>query len=205
METLAYLHLSTAYEDSQSQAGEVKLFPTLNWKNFPKKASFRLLSLALTLAVVGTAGNALALGRGNSGSQVATLQRNLQIAGYYNGPVTGYYGDLTKAAVIRFQRSNGLIADGIAGSRTLAALEGRGGESPITGGGFGRSTLRRGSSGSGVTTLQQVLRSGGYYNGPITGYFGSLTESSVKRFQQANGLYADGVVGQSTKSALAAD
>jgi peptidoglycan hydrolase-like protein with peptidoglycan-binding domain len=206
METLAYTHLTATYEeptDLKTLDFELKLFKNLNRSKLPAKASMRFLSLTLALIVMGISSSAFALERGNSGSQVSTLQRNLTIAGYYNGPVTGFYGSLTQDAVTRFQRANGLTPDGIAGSRTLASLEGRGG--PITGGGFSNVTLKRGNSGTSVTRLQKALTNYGYYNGPITGYFGKLTESAVIKFQRANGLVADGIVGQRTKSALAAD
>jgi peptidoglycan hydrolase-like protein with peptidoglycan-binding domain len=206
METLAYTHLTAIYEeptDIKTLDFELKLFKNLNRSKLPAKASMRFLSLTLALIVMGISSSAFALERGNSGSQVSTLQRNLTIAGYYNGPVTGFYGSLTQDAVTRFQRANGLTPDGIAGSRTLASLEGRGG--PITGGGFSNVTLKRGNSGTSITRLQQALTNYGYYNGPITGYFGKLTESAVIKFQRANGLVADGIVGQRTKSALAAD
>ena len=206
METLAYTHLTATYEeptDLKTLDFELKLFKNLNRSKLPAKASMRFLSLTLALIVMGISSSAFALERGNSGSQVSTLQRNLTIAGYYNGPVTGFYGSLTQDAVTRFQRANGLTPDGIAGSRTLASLEGRGG--PITGGGFSNVTLKRGNSGTSITRLQQALTNYGYYNGPITGYFGKLTESAVIKFQRANGLVADGIVGQRTKSALAAD
>ena len=42
----------------------------------------------------------------------------------------------------------------------------------------------------------------GHYNSTIDGQFGSLTESAVKAYQQANGLTADGIVGQKTWSKL---
>ena len=206
METLAYTHLTATYEeptDLKTLDFELKLFKNLNRSKLPAKASMRFLSLTLALIVMGISSSAFALERGNSGSQVSTLQRNLTIAGYYNGPVTGFYGSLTQDAVTRFQRANGLTPDGIAGSRTLASLEGRGG--PITGGGFSNVTLKRGNSGTSVTRLQKALTNYGYYNRPITGYFGKLTESTVIKFQRANGLVADGIVGQRTKSALAAD
>ncbi|MBW4548870.1 MAG: peptidoglycan-binding protein [Symplocastrum torsivum CPER-KK1] len=206
METLAYTHLTAIYEeptDLKTLDFELKLFKNLNRSKLPAKASMRFLSLTLALIVMGISSSAFALERGNSGSQVSTLQRNLTIAGYYNGPVTGFYGSLTQDAVTRFQRANGLTPDGIAGSRTLASLEGRGG--PITGGGFSNVTLKRGNSGTSITRLQQALTNYGYYNGPITGYFGKLTESAVIKFQRANGLVADGIVGQRTKAALAAD
>ncbi|MGB3695509.1 MAG: peptidoglycan-binding domain-containing protein [Spirulinaceae cyanobacterium] len=44
-----------------------------------------------------------------------------------------------------------------------------------------------------------------FHNGPVTGYFGSLTEKSVVQFQQAMGLVVDGVVGLQTRRALATE
>ncbi|NEP62823.1 MAG: peptidoglycan-binding protein, partial [Symploca sp. SIO2G7] len=55
-------------------------------------------------------------------------QRNMQTSGYYNGPITGYYGSFTEAAVMEFQRAKGLQVDGIAGPVTRAALESSSGE-----------------------------------------------------------------------------
>ena len=46
----------------------------------------------------------------------------LKTLGYYTGNLTGNFGELTRAAVIAFQKANGLTADGIAGSKTLAML-----------------------------------------------------------------------------------
>ena len=64
----------------------------------------------------------LVLKQGSSGSTVRTLQQKLKNWGYYTGAVDGVYGAKTKAAVISFQKKNGLVADGIAGAKTLAAM-----------------------------------------------------------------------------------
>lgn len=59
---------------------------------------------------------------GSSGSEVREIQTRLKRWGYYNGAIDGIYGSQTVNAVKYFQRKNGLTADGIAGSKTLAAM-----------------------------------------------------------------------------------
>ncbi len=60
--------------------------------------------------------------QGSSGETVKTIQTKLKNWGYYTGTVDGIYGSETTAAVKYFQRKNGLTADGVVGSATLAAL-----------------------------------------------------------------------------------
>lgn len=60
---------------------------------------------------------------GMSGSDVMEIQAMLQKLGYYNGAIDGYFGPQMQQAVIRFQRSNGLTADGIIGPATHRAME----------------------------------------------------------------------------------
>lgn len=55
-------------------------------------------------------------------AQNRTVQTKLKRWGYYTGAVDGIYGAKTKAAVKAFQRKNGLVADGIVGKKTAAAL-----------------------------------------------------------------------------------
>ncbi|MBF2078071.1 MAG: peptidoglycan-binding protein, partial [Synechococcales cyanobacterium T60_A2020_003] len=63
-----------------------------------------------------------ALRYGSTGPAVTQLQRDLASAGFYSGPFTQYYGELTQGAVINFQAAHGLAQDGIAGSNTQATL-----------------------------------------------------------------------------------
>ena len=60
--------------------------------------------------------------QGSSGSVVKTIQQKLKNWGYYKGSVDGIYGAKTKAAVVSFQKKNGLTADGVVGNKTLKAL-----------------------------------------------------------------------------------
>lgn len=46
------------------------------------------------------------------------------------------------------------------------------------------SILSVGSAGDDVTNLQEALTKNGVYEGPVTGYFGSLTKAGVKAFQE---------------------
>ena len=60
-------------------------------------------------------------------------------------------------------------------------------------------SLQRGFKGSdAVRTVQKRLKELGYYKGAADGDFGPGTEEAVKAFQRANGLTADGKVGQKT-------
>jgi peptidoglycan hydrolase-like protein with peptidoglycan-binding domain len=66
------------------------------------------------------------------------------------------------------------------------------------------ATIGPGSSGDDVKRLQRVLARMLLWNpfGPITGIFDASLETSVKSFQQNNGLTADGIVGPSTWAKL---
>jgi N-acetylmuramoyl-L-alanine amidase len=59
---------------------------------------------------------------GSSGNEVRQIQTKLKQWGYYNGSIDGIYGTKTYEAIRKFQSSNGLTVDGIAGEKTLSAL-----------------------------------------------------------------------------------
>lgn len=60
--------------------------------------------------------------------------------------------------------------------------------------------IRYGMKGDSVRKLQSALEALGYSPGGIDGIFGSKTKASVKAFQSANDILADGIVGNNTKS-----
>jgi peptidoglycan hydrolase-like protein with peptidoglycan-binding domain len=59
---------------------------------------------------------------GESGAEVAALQARLDELGYWHGAGDGRYGQLTRQAVMAFQKVEGLGRDGVAGPATQAAL-----------------------------------------------------------------------------------
>ncbi|MBD2614194.1 peptidoglycan-binding protein [Nostoc punctiforme FACHB-252] len=59
-----------------------------------------------------------------------------------------------------------------------------------------------GTNGSQVANSQRCLKKLGYFKGPVTGKFATLTENAVIKFQQANRLPAVGFIGPSTQRAL---
>ncbi len=58
----------------------------------------------------------------SSGPDVTALQRALQTAGFNPGAIDGAFGPATEAAVLAFQRSSGIAADGVVGPNTATAL-----------------------------------------------------------------------------------
>jgi peptidoglycan hydrolase-like protein with peptidoglycan-binding domain len=187
METIGYLHLASAYEAS----GSLGVAPVrvncnfLNWTKLSTTAAMRLLSVSLTVGILSIAGQALAVQKfGSNGAEVANIQRCLSKLGYFRGPVTGKFASLTQQAVISFQQANRLPAIGIVGPQTQQKLQ-QACQSRTPSGNSSRN-LQLGSRGPAVSQLQQRLQRLGYFNGPITGYYGPKTQQAVQRYQQGS-------------------
>lgn len=63
-------------------------------------------------------------------------------------------------------------------------------------------TLRQGSSGSAVATLQQALNAAGYSEVKVDGKYGKDTKEAVALYQSMNGLKIDGIAGRKTLAKL---
>lgn len=102
----------------------------MNCKSAAKKSVILIFALVLALATILSllfietpdVAQATVLKQGSRGDSVKTVQQKLIRWGYLKGSADGIFGAKTKAAVIAFQKKNGLTADGIIGMRTAQAL-----------------------------------------------------------------------------------
>lgn len=157
------------------------------------------------------------------GDRCKELQEKLIKLGYNCGGygADGSFGQGTYKSLIQFQRDNGLVVDGLAGTNTFAKLnELIAGKTVSTGDdwvrrlqqecnrqGFsnqkvdgiagpatlaGCPVLRKGAAGAITKLLQEKL------DISVDGIFGANTQAAVINYQKSKGLSADGVVGQNT-------
>jgi len=118
---------------------------------------------------------------GDAGPNVKAIQHLLRQRGH-SLTADGDFGPITKSAVVSFQQSNGLAADGVVGPNTWGKLI---------------VTVREGSNGEAVRGVQTLLVKNGR-SVAVDGAFGPATKSAVVGFQSAHGLAADGIVGPAT-------
>jgi peptidoglycan hydrolase-like protein with peptidoglycan-binding domain len=149
------------------------------------------------------------LSSGDTSQSVVELQQALMQKGYFESEITGYFGPETQNAVIEYQEDNGLVADGKVGPETsdlifqddyTAFFE------SLTDADGTFSSLSLGDTGDNVILLQERLLELEYYDyDTVTGYFGPVTEESVKKFQNCAGLGCSGIADADTLSALFSD
>lgn len=203
METLAYTHLYEAREvvNLDPEAYELKLLEGVNWKQIPNSAWIGLLGIAVLLSSLSPMLPASAL-RANPPGGCLNAR---------SGPGTRFRSDMCvrKGATLKpvvarsgswLQLSSGRWVYGpytTAGGGSVSGGGGGGGGSS-----YPSRVLQRGSRGTAVANVQARLRDRGYFYGPVTGYYGSLTSTAVRNFQSANGIRVDGVVGPQTRGYL---
>ena len=153
---------------------------------------------AISSAVGGGSSSGTTLKRGSTGDKVRALQQDLTTLGFYYGDITGHYGDMTKVAVEKFQKSRGMTKDGVAGPTTIAAISSALGNAGALGVGSSSTSLREGDESALVEDMQKRLKKLGFYSGDITGHFGEKTTKAVRKFQDENDLTVDGIAGTKT-------
>lgn len=180
------------------------------------------------------ASSTLGLKKGSSGSDVAALQNALIKANM--GPqayrlaqagATGYFGAITHEALIEYQASFGILADGILSLATKNSLLAFGSVGQVKGiatttgetstphspmGGLALlvpDDIMKGARGENVMLLQQFLM--GVGSGAAvtalkaegaTGYFGELTSEAVREYQRSEGIPETGIYDRATRDAI---
>ncbi len=136
----------------------------------------------------------LPLKEGANNPSVNMIQYFLQTLKFYSEPIDGIFGPKTKEAVLKFQAANGLVQDGIVGVNTAISLDNEAWA-------VQQDILEEGFAGEGVKAFQEMYNN---YFGTLAvdGVFGPQTKAEVIKFQESQGLIADGVVGPKTWSSL---
>lgn len=143
-----------------------------------KKKIFFIIVVVLFIITIGIGVFATSR-RGSSGSEVKQIQEKLKRWGYYSGSIDGIYGSGTEAAVKKFQKSNGLTADGIAGKRTLEAM------------GISSGSSSSGSSSNDLSLLSRVV----YSEARGEPYVGQVAVAAIVLNRVSNSSFPNSVAG----------
>lgn len=154
-----------------------------------------LLMLAISLTSVAYADT---LKYGSEGQEVGKIQTQLKSLGYFTSKVTNYFGSETKAAVMKFQASKGIKADGIVGSQTSKYIfenrtSSRSSVSKVQNTALSKEQLKQ---------VQTILQKMSLYKGKIDGLNGTLTSTAVKEFQKKYGMTSNGIVDKETETKI---
>jgi peptidoglycan hydrolase-like protein with peptidoglycan-binding domain len=130
------------------------------------------------------------LSPGDRGRAVRAVQCFLNDADFGPVAVDGVYGAQTRAAMKRLEAT-------YEGPAPKPGRVDAGVWVLVISRSMGTTTLKQGSKGPDVTTLQRALRAAGATI-TVNGVFGAGTKKAVQRFQDANRIGADGIVGDET-------
>ncbi len=134
---------------------------------------------------------AAVLKQGSKGSEVREVQRRLKSWGYYKGSVDGVFGAGTKAAVIAFQKKNGLTADGVVGKSTYKALGMTASYNLLVGSSSSNSGGANGYSSSDVYLLAKTI----YAEGRGEPYTGQVAIGAVVLNRVRNSAFPNTISG----------
>jgi peptidoglycan DL-endopeptidase LytE len=129
---------------------------------------------------------------GLRGRDVMQWQRSLNDAGVSSLDWDGIFGRDTAQATKQFQKSHGLVADGIVGPDTRAEMQRL----------LRERLLGPGSQGSAVAVWQHQLNQIMHAELDEDGLWGPDTRRTTLAFQKLHGLALDGLVGAATRQAM---
>jgi len=133
---------------------------------------------------------------------IRQVQRQLKNRGFYSGAIDGMYGNQTRMAVQKFQRSENLVETGTLNDATLKSL----GVEPArreTQGEASRSIDESGQTPSAlIRSAQLQLKRDGYYQGEADGTIGPETRHALRQYQQDQDLRATGELNRQTLHSL---
>jgi peptidoglycan hydrolase-like protein with peptidoglycan-binding domain len=147
---------------------------------------------------------------GSQNNDVKELQKRLISSGFLKSEATGYFGTLTKQALIKWQIKNKLSATGDFNLASRNFLTPKESVLPTTSTAkvLGASTfnflkdLRMGSKGEDVMELQKILISDGFLSSEVTGNFGMMTKTALMRWQAKNKIPSTGNFGAMSRRYL---
>lgn len=217
-----HIHFSFTYDGAAGRTSWWTGVPTTSYltalppaaTTMPSRSTTRPSTPAPSASVFPTSS---ALSFGMTSASVKALQAKLGSL-----PTTGYFGPMTKARVLAYQRQVGLPQTGVADVRMQQWLASKGWvrvpstvssaaiagasvarsalstvstDTPLTG--FTHLVLAPGASGAAVRALQRALRTLA-----VDGRYGPVTAERVAAVQRAGGLPANGVVDPQTWRAV---
>lgn len=146
------------------------------------------------------------LSPGDSDEKVRELQHRLAQLDWLEGDISAEYDDRTRAAVDGFQSKRGMPALGFVDQATWDALVGMT-RTPTSDEmnnvrTSGPRLLGEGDQGDKVKDLQARLAQLDWFSERVTGYYGSVTSTAVRGFQDKRGLPVTGEVDQATLDSL---
>lgn len=95
---------------------------------FKRTALIVLPLLLFIIILVPTYADSDVLKKGDNSPVIAEVQAALKKLGFFDDVCTGYFGDVTETALIKFQKKYDLGADGVLGSTTISWLNKKAGE-----------------------------------------------------------------------------
>lgn len=132
--------------------------------------------------------------------EIQSIQQALKNKGFFADAITGIAKETTYNAVLNFQSSKNLTADGMVGAATRSKLFSENTESSEN----TAIPLQNGSRGDYVLNLQYGLRIMCCSPGAMDGIFGAGTAAAVKKYQGKYGITETGICDSLTWSHLKA-